>query len=55
MARISGKPLPEGSPFKNGCIIFGSNIPEAWKERFRKKKQEQQKPQPNEPDDHDKK
>ena len=48
--RTSGGPLPDGHPFKGVCIILGSNIPEAWKERFRKK-QEQQKPQPDEPDD----
>lgn len=54
MVRIShppGTPLPDGHPFKNGCVIFGSNIPEAWKERFRKKKQEPSPEQPSPPEE----
>lgn len=62
MARISNRPLPDGHPFKGGCIIFGANIPEAWKERLRKKMQgpppaqpraleEEQLPPMREPDD----
>ena len=37
--RTSGGPLPDGHPFKGGLILFGSSIPEAWKEGFRKKAQ----------------
>lgn len=40
--RTSGGPLPDGHPFKGGLILFGSGIPEAWKEGFRKKKMREQ-------------
>ena len=41
MARRSG-PLPDGHPLKGGLILFGSGIPEAWKEGFRRKKMREQ-------------
>lgn len=40
--RTSGRPLPDDHPFKGGLILFGSGIPEAWKEGFRKKKMREQ-------------
>ena len=59
--RTSGGPLPDGHPFKGGLILFGSSIPEAWKEGFRKKaqglnpvqpsKSEKEQPSSLEPDD----
>ena len=41
MARKNG-PLPDGHPLKGGLILFGSGIPEAWKEGFRKNKMQEQ-------------
>ena len=49
--RTSGGPLPDGHPFKGGCIIFGANIPEAWKEGFRKKAKGQSPEQPRTPEE----
>jgi hypothetical protein len=42
-----GGPLPDGHPFKGGLILFGSNIPEAWKEKLRKKTQAPPPEQPS--------
>ena len=33
--------LPEGHPFKAGVIIFGSMIPESYKQRMAAQKKEQ--------------
>jgi hypothetical protein len=42
------RPLPEGHPFKGGCILFGVKPPKAWIERQAAKKLAAQ---PNQPDD----
>ena len=42
MVMIGKRPFPDGHPFKGGCIIFDANIPEAWKEGFRRKKIQEQ-------------
>lgn len=49
--RTSNRPLPDGHPFKGGCIIFGANIPEAWKEGFRKKAKGLSPVQPRTPEE----
>ena len=46
-----GRPFPDGHPFKGGCIIFGANIPEAWKEGFRKKAKGLSPVQPRTPEE----
>lgn len=42
MPVIHNRPFPDGHPFKGGLILFGSGIPEAWKDGFRKKKMREQ-------------